>query len=81
MICSETIVNYISGNFVVWAWDMTHNSNRARCVYKLFHLFFRDVAGDLELERQRLHLHPSGCQLLQCKLRIILVPCAASCFK
>ncbi|XP_073259485.1 FAS-associated factor 1-like isoform X1 [Porites lutea] len=30
LICSETIVNYISGNFVVWAWDMTHNSNRAR---------------------------------------------------
>ena len=81
LICSETIVNYISGNFVVWAWDMTHNSNRARCVYKLFHLFYRDIAGDPELERQWLHLHPSGSQLLQCKLRIILVPCAASCFK
>ena len=75
LICSETIVNYISGNFVVWAWDMTHNSNRARCVYKL------DIAGDSELGRQWLHLHPSGSQLLQPKLRIILVPCAASCFK
>lgn len=30
LICSETIVNYISGNFVVWAWDMTHDTNRTR---------------------------------------------------
>lgn len=32
LICSETIVNYISGNFVVWAWDMTHDTNRTRFV-------------------------------------------------
>ncbi|KAJ7381838.1 pre-rRNA processing and 40S ribosomal subunit assembly [Desmophyllum pertusum] len=30
LICSETIVNYISGNFVTWAWDMTHDTNRTR---------------------------------------------------
>lgn len=30
LICSDTIVNYISGNFVVWAWDMTHDTNRTR---------------------------------------------------
>lgn len=30
LICSETIVNYISSNFVVWAWDMTHDTNRTR---------------------------------------------------
>ena len=23
-------MNYISSNFVVWAWDMTHDTNRAR---------------------------------------------------
>ena len=34
LICSDTIVNYISGNFVVWAWDMTHDTNRTRWVYK-----------------------------------------------
>ncbi|XP_069498321.1 FAS-associated factor 1 [Ambystoma mexicanum] len=30
MLCAESIVSYLSQNFITWAWDMTKESNRAR---------------------------------------------------
>ncbi|XP_020896306.2 FAS-associated factor 1 [Exaiptasia diaphana] len=30
LLCSETITNYIDSNFVIWAWDVSHDTNRAR---------------------------------------------------
>ncbi|XP_044156751.1 FAS-associated factor 1 isoform X1 [Bufo gargarizans] len=30
MLCAETIVSYLSQNFITWAWDMTSEANRAR---------------------------------------------------
>ncbi|XP_015752631.1 PREDICTED: FAS-associated factor 1-like [Acropora digitifera] len=47
LICSETIVNYISSNFVVWAWDMTHDTNSARFVEMVTQHFGRVAASTL----------------------------------
>uniref|UniRef100_G1S2M9 Fas associated factor 1 n=1 Tax=Nomascus leucogenys TaxID=61853 RepID=G1S2M9_NOMLE len=30
MLCAESIVSYLSQNFITWAWDLTKDSNRAR---------------------------------------------------
>ncbi|XP_075472425.1 FAS-associated factor 1 isoform X2 [Ascaphus truei] len=30
MLCAESIVSYLSQNFITWAWDMTKEPNRAR---------------------------------------------------
>ncbi|XP_078527431.1 FAS-associated factor 1 isoform X2 [Lissotriton helveticus] len=30
MLCAESVVSYLSQNFITWAWDMTKESNRAR---------------------------------------------------
>ncbi|KAL6042646.1 hypothetical protein STEG23_029748 [Scotinomys teguina] len=30
MLCAESIVSYLSQNFVTWAWDLTKDTNRAR---------------------------------------------------
>lgn len=30
MLCSEEIVNYLTENFFVWAWDMTNDKNKDR---------------------------------------------------
>ncbi|XP_041134083.1 FAS-associated factor 1-like isoform X2 [Polyodon spathula] len=30
MLCAESIVSYLSLNFITWAWDMTKEANRAR---------------------------------------------------
>ncbi|XP_068095161.1 FAS-associated factor 1 [Hyperolius riggenbachi] len=30
MLCAESIVSYLSQNFITWAWDMTREANRAR---------------------------------------------------
>ncbi|XP_048579867.1 FAS-associated factor 1 [Nematostella vectensis] len=30
LLCADTIINYISNNFVIWAWDMTLDTNKAR---------------------------------------------------
>ncbi|XP_053325817.1 FAS-associated factor 1 [Spea bombifrons] len=30
MLCAESIVSYLSQNFLTWAWDMTREANRAR---------------------------------------------------
>ena len=32
LLCADTIVNYISESFLIWAWDMTHDTNKARWV-------------------------------------------------
>ncbi|CAG7826609.1 unnamed protein product [Allacma fusca] len=28
ILCAESIVSYVANNFVVWGWDVTHESNR-----------------------------------------------------
>lgn len=30
LLCSETVVSYLTANFITWAWDLTFESNRAR---------------------------------------------------
>ncbi|XP_066547736.1 FAS-associated factor 1 [Amia ocellicauda] len=30
MLCAESIVSYLSQNFITWAWDVTKEANRAR---------------------------------------------------
>ncbi|KAK3580967.1 hypothetical protein CHS0354_006994 [Potamilus streckersoni] len=30
ILCSEGVVNYLTSNFTVWAWDMTHETNSDR---------------------------------------------------
>ncbi|XP_070324281.1 FAS-associated factor 1 isoform X1 [Odocoileus virginianus] len=30
MLCAESIVSYLSQNFITWAWDLTKDANRAR---------------------------------------------------
>ncbi|XP_067846337.1 FAS-associated factor 1 [Heptranchias perlo] len=30
LLCAESIVSYLSQNFITWAWDMTREANRAR---------------------------------------------------
>uniref|UniRef100_A0A8C0GJ81 Fas associated factor 1 n=1 Tax=Chelonoidis abingdonii TaxID=106734 RepID=A0A8C0GJ81_CHEAB len=30
MLCAESLVSYLSQNFITWAWDMTKEANRAR---------------------------------------------------
>ncbi|XP_067893255.1 FAS-associated factor 1 [Heterodontus francisci] len=30
LLCAESIVSYLSQNFITWAWDVTRESNRAR---------------------------------------------------
>ncbi|XP_029474341.1 FAS-associated factor 1 isoform X1 [Rhinatrema bivittatum] len=30
MLCAESVVSYLSQNFITWAWDMTKEANRAR---------------------------------------------------
>ena len=31
-LCSESIVNFLSSNFLTWAWDVTFETNRARLI-------------------------------------------------
>lgn len=31
ILCSETVVDYLSSNFITWAWDLTSEANKARC--------------------------------------------------
>ena len=39
-------MNYISGNFVVWAWDMTHDTNRTRFVPQQGTFNFQNSIGE-----------------------------------
>lgn len=32
LLCAETIVSYLTNNFVVWGWDITYPSNQNRRV-------------------------------------------------
>ncbi|XP_021377246.1 FAS-associated factor 1-like [Mizuhopecten yessoensis] len=32
ILCMETIVNYLCGNFITWAWDVTQETNNARFI-------------------------------------------------
>ncbi|CAK9302706.1 unnamed protein product [Gordionus sp. m RMFG-2023] len=27
-LCSETVINYLNANFILWPWDVTHTSNK-----------------------------------------------------
>lgn len=30
MMCADSIVSYLSQNFITWAWDVTQEANKAR---------------------------------------------------
>jgi len=30
VLCSESVVSFLSANFIIWGWDMTFNSNRTQ---------------------------------------------------
>lgn len=30
ILCAESVVNFLSNNYLTWGWDMTHESNRAK---------------------------------------------------
>lgn len=30
MMCADSIVSYLSQNFITWAWDVTKEANKAR---------------------------------------------------
>lgn len=32
ILCSESIVTYLSNFFITWAWDVTSDVNKSRCV-------------------------------------------------
>ncbi|KAK7501481.1 hypothetical protein BaRGS_00007285 [Batillaria attramentaria] len=32
LLCSESVVNFLSANFLTWAWDLTHPDNMSRLV-------------------------------------------------
>ena len=32
LLCSESIVSYLTSNFIVWGWDITFSSNQNRYV-------------------------------------------------
>uniref|UniRef100_A0A452FTM4 FAS-associated factor 1 n=1 Tax=Capra hircus TaxID=9925 RepID=A0A452FTM4_CAPHI len=37
MLCAESIVSYLSQNFITWAWDLTKDANRARPEFEASH--------------------------------------------
>ncbi len=51
ILCSETIVSYLSSNFLTWAWDLTSEANKARLVLKPLVLFFSGISGKVSLFR------------------------------
>jgi len=32
VLCSESLVSFLSANFITWAWDLTHASNHEKYV-------------------------------------------------
>jgi len=36
VLCAESLVSFLSVNFVIWAWDLTHASNREKYVHRAF---------------------------------------------
>lgn len=47
ILCSESVVNYLSSNFITWAWDMTHETNCARLITMATRHFGNVVAGQM----------------------------------
>jgi len=33
VLCAESLVSFLSANFITWAWDLTHASNREKYVF------------------------------------------------
>ncbi|KAG5850100.1 hypothetical protein ANANG_G00078650 [Anguilla anguilla] len=44
MMCAESIVSYLSQNFITWAWDVTKEANKARLLTMCTRLFGSVVA-------------------------------------
>lgn len=44
MMCADSIVSYLSQNFITWAWDVTKEANKAR--YSRL-IGFQLIPGDL----------------------------------
>jgi len=42
VLCAESLVSFLSANFYIWAWDLTHASNREKYV-QLYIVFYREV--------------------------------------
>lgn len=36
MMCADSIVSYLSQNFIMWAWDVTKEANKARYSLNVF---------------------------------------------
>jgi len=32
VLCAESLVSFLNANFITWAWDITHPSNREKYV-------------------------------------------------
>ncbi|XP_013397035.1 FAS-associated factor 1 [Lingula anatina] len=32
ILCSESVVSFLSNNFITWAWDLTSEANKAKCL-------------------------------------------------
>ncbi|XP_061167287.1 FAS-associated factor 1-like [Saccostrea echinata] len=47
ILCSDSVVNYLSSNFITWAWDMTHETNCARLITMATRHFGNVVAGQI----------------------------------
>jgi len=37
VLCDESLVSFLSANFIIWAWDLTNASNREKYVQSVFH--------------------------------------------
>lgn len=40
MMCADSIVSYLSQNFITWAWDITKEANKARYAFSLLTFSF-----------------------------------------
>ncbi|XP_064606655.1 FAS-associated factor 1-like [Liolophura sinensis] len=54
VLCSESVVNYLSSNFITWAWDLTHESNRKRLQNAATSLFGSLDAAQLSYKSEHL---------------------------
>ncbi|KAK3091347.1 hypothetical protein FSP39_019169 [Pinctada imbricata] len=51
ILCAESIVNFLSANFLTWAWDMTNDTNSARLITMVTRHFGNVVAGQIRGHR------------------------------
>ncbi|KAK2724852.1 FAS-associated factor 1-like [Artemia franciscana] len=49
VLCSEAVVSYISSNFNIWGWDITHESNRQRLIDMIAEYFDSSTAHAIKL--------------------------------